>query len=493
MRFVMLVAVLALGGTSWAERTDSTAQQWARTDLNLTLTKRFISNEKCNGSLTYFQSCVDATATANSFLKEPVSLLDQALDFEKTFAAIAAKLPPEVPVQQMLGFAITQHLNAFDAHAYIEPAEKFFPEDNYVGLGMMVRKIPRGFFVTEVIDGSAASDAKMSFGDLLTGVEGLSAEEFSAKSVNELAQVMRGPPGTTVSLSYERDRTANEIKISRAKVEAKNAFAVKFKAEPTIGYIRLREFISGQSCSLVRKSLQELEMQGVKKVILDLRGNSGGATFEALCIAGLFVGYRDLVGLKNVEVQIPERDLIRVYETSTDFIWFRGTTLQPLNTPLVVLVNTATASAAELLSGTLQYYGRAWIVGEQTFGKGSQQTYSELPENGSLILAATTQRFYFPNLMSNQRVGITPSFKIPLTLLPLGNEDLAPENEASVFPTSLPAVNDAWEDPRQDAIAKIRGCIEKDQLDMKYITQMGQASGDHQRAYGAAVLKCYEP
>src|SRR4051794_29898384 len=113
LRVMMGLAVLALCGTGWAAEVDWAAQQWARTDLDLTLAKTFINNQKCNGSLTYFQSCVNATAAANAFLKEPVSLLDQAINFEKTFELIAHNLPANVPLQQMLGFAITSHLNTF--------------------------------------------------------------------------------------------------------------------------------------------------------------------------------------------------------------------------------------------------------------------------------------------------------------------------------------------------------------------------------------------
>jgi C-terminal peptidase prc len=480
MRIFWLAPWLAACGVSWAA---GTGKPWAKTDLDLKVSRIFITNEKCNSTPDYYASCVEAIAAANKHLATPVSLLDN--DFEKTLRDIAAKLPPDVPEQRMLGDAINAHLVHFDAHAYLTPTDAFEGSRSYLGLGLMMRKVTRGFFVTEVIEDSSAERSGLRFGDLITGVADLPQINFLALSLDELAKVLR--QGNTVALTYERGGVARDVALTRTKVEPKTVSSSVIKGEPTIGYIRIRDFIAGRTCRDFKIQLRALETNGAGKFILDLRGNPGGSTREATCVAGTFLGFQEVAGLKHVDITIPEKDLIQVFDTSNEIRWQHGLGVFMDISPLAVLVDGRTGSAAEILAGGLQAQNRAWLVGSRTWGKGTQQTYASVADHPSLTLVATTDRVILPNKLSHQRVGLPASFYVAPTSNPEINSALENDSEANHYPRSLPALNDAWSDPRKDEISEIQGCIKQSGSDKLLSLATG---GDLQKAFAAAVLKC---
>src|ERR1035437_6642762 len=280
MRGVMIVVVFTVCAQGWAQTQDVSAEAWRLTDLNLALTKTFINNQSCHSSERYLSSCRLAIEAAASHLTQPFPG-DATLDFEKSLADIEAALPPGIPAQKMFGAAITAHLTAFDAHAYLRPtSDPVVKKSEFIGVGLVVRKVPEGFLVAEVIDGSPAMKAGLLVGDLITKEPSLDGSGI----------------GSAAKLSLLRDGVESSLSLSRIHIEAKNLEAQILPAEPSIGYIRLRQFIAGQSCFAVQDQLAILRAHGADKFILDLRGNSGGALFEGLCVGGLFVGLKDQVG-----------------------------------------------------------------------------------------------------------------------------------------------------------------------------------------------------
>lgn len=462
-----------------------TGEGWGKTDLDLKVSKIFITNEKCKSSPDYFASCLEAIAAANKHLATPVSLADNADDFEKTLSDIAAKLPAGEPVQWMLGDAVNAHLALFDAHAFLTPTDSFEGSHSYHGLGLFLRKVKRGFFVTEVIEDSSAARAGMAFGDLITGVANLPQPKFLALDMDGFANVLHHE--SKVALTYEREGNARHVELTRTKVNPKAVSSTIIKGEPTLGYIRIRDFQAGHTCRDFKVQLRTLEASGAGKFILDLRGNPGGSTREAVCIAGTFLGFQEVAGLKRVDITIPEKDLIQVFDTSNEIRWLRGLGIFMDISPLAVLVDGRTGSAAEILAGGLQAQKRAWLVGSRTWGKGTQQTYATVSDHPSLTLVATTDRVILPNQLSHQRVGVPPSFYVDLTANPEINSAFKSDSEANRYRRSLPALNDAWSDPRKDKISEIQGCINANGYDKLLSVATG---GDQQKAFAAAVLKC---
>jgi carboxyl-terminal processing protease len=485
MRKWMVLVMLGLGGQGWAA-TNSINEAWRKTDLDLSLSKLFITNAKCAASEDVHQSCIEAVDAANKLLTNPLTLGHK--DFESELAQIAQKLPAEVPPQMMLGAAINAHLTHFDPHALLHPsalamAQPYAPGS--AGIGTIVRKFGEGYLVTDILAGSSADLAKMAIGDVITTIAGTSAQ--NDESEDELFHAASGPAGSVVGVTYSRGGETHRVNLVRGPIIIQNVESRHDLGDASIAYIRIRHFDSGTTCKRFTATVNGLKGLGAKKLILDLRDNGGGNTAEALCVGGLFTGNNAEVAMRFIGPQIREVELVHAFDQSPGLVWMGGSTLFADPIPLVILIDGLTASAAEIVAGAVQFAHVGWVVGERSFGKGSLQTVEYLPGHDSLTLNATTARFYFANLLSNQRVGITPSFEIPLAQ----DHPLAPVNrEAEVFPNSLPAVNEPWADSRTDEIAKIRACVVAGSLDQKFLSA---TNGDYQKAYAAAVLSCSDP
>lgn len=233
-----------------------------------------------------------------------------------------------------------------------------------------------------------AAEAGVKAGDIILEVggkqmlrNGMKPQEFSSK----VSEALRGEPGTSFVLKVLRpmqnDSTEMEFKITRKNIRT-NPVPYYGMVRDSIGYIALQGFTDNCSKDF-KKAFIELKQKGAKSLIIDLRDNGGGSLSEAVDIVGLFVP-------KGQEV-VYTKGKIRQAENS-----FK-TRFEPVDTeiPLVVLVNGASASASEILSGSLQDLDRAVIVGSRTYGKGLVQTTRPLPYNGTLKV--TTSKYYIPS------------------------------------------------------------------------------------------------
>jgi carboxyl-terminal processing protease len=487
MRWLVWVLVV-VASSARAAGNDPLAEAWRATDLDFALSKNFINNERCNSNPEYYSSCVAAVHAANKLLHDPLNLIDgESLNFDQTLHNMAARLPAEIPLQMMLGAAINAHLRSFDAHAFLRPTAldtgALF-HTGYAGIGVVIRKVDTGFLITEVAEKSPAEGSGLKPGDIITAVSGVANEDLQRDSVNDLVIAAAGEPGSAITVTVARGILNYTVTLLREPVNISNVEFKTLPGEPAIAMIRIHHFYAGITCQDVQIAMQKFDAKNFKQLILDLRGNGGGATLDALCVGGIFVGAQQQVGTQYIGVKIPEEQMINVFDKSPRINLMTGYNLIPRPLPLVVLVDGLSASAAEIVAGAVQSNKAGWLVGQRTYGKGSVQTTSQLFMHNSLTIGATTGRFFFPNSMSNQRVGITPSFEVPWS-----REIQEPpvKRESEVFPASLPAINAAWPDPRGDEIAKIRACIKRQNLDQ---TLLKELVADYQKAYGVAVLKC---
>ena len=293
----------------------------------------------------------------------------------------------------VLTSAIKGMVASLDPHSeYMTPQEyhelEIDTKGQFGGVGIKITTRGKKIIVQSPIPNAPAERAGIKAGDEIVKVNGLSTEKLGlAQSVH----LMRGRVGTAVTLTIRR-KGVFEAKDFNVVREVIQIHTVKAKMiSPTIGYILDREF-SENNARDMGKAIVELRSQGMKALIIDLRNNPGGLLNDAVDSASLF---------------LPEHKVVVSMKGRRQFHAFHARNEKPFeHFPIVVLVNTESASAAEILSGALQDYHRATILGTQSFGKGSVQTILPLFDGSALRL--TTARYFTPSGRSIQDYGITP-------------------------------------------------------------------------------------
>ena len=282
-----------------------------------------------------------------------------------------------------------------------DPYTEYYPEEEvsslkemttgkYGGIGAAIRyyEAKDRIAVVEPTEGMPATEAGVKAGDIILSVGGkemvrgdMKPQEFSSK----VSEALRGEPGTSFVLKVLRplknDSTVMEFKITRKNIRT-NPVPYYGMVKDSIGYLALSSFTEN-SAKDFKKAFIELKQKGAKSLIIDLRDNGGGSLSEAVDIVNLYVPK----GQEIVVTKGKVRQAQGSYKTQNE----------PVDTqiPLAVLVNGATASASEIVSGSLQDLDRAVVIGSRTFGKGLVQTIRPLPYNGTLKV--TTSKYYIPS------------------------------------------------------------------------------------------------
>jgi len=358
----------------------------------------------------------------------------QKLDmFARALSIIEQHYVRPVDGDQLMYAAIRGLVSELDPHSsFLVPAEaRLLREDIegvFGGVGMVVvlGRDPDGtryLDVRDVIADSPADDADIVTGSRVTRVDGKSIAQFP--DLQRAITTIRGEPGTTIRVTVE-DRTTGISRTVALVREVIDPPAVEVRVlGEGIATLRLREF-SEDAAREVRDAIATLRRQaadkpkgpGVRGIVLDLRDNGGGLLDEAIEIVDLFVDDGIIVRTRGRRGTVIDEARARRPGTEADL-------------PLVVLVNKASASASEIVAGALQDHGRALIIGERTYGKGSVQAPFEL-EDGSL-LKLTTSLYYTPDDRLIQASGITPDVHVgvptglPATAQPVPLGDSRPE------------------------------------------------------------------
>ena len=272
----------------------------------------------------------------------------------------------------------------------LDPYTNFFSEyqaeealmerqGQYGGVGCKIT-IRNHFPTVDLIEEGYAFDlADVRLGDQITHINQLSLKD---KSTEELLTLVRGAPNTSFKISLNRNGTAIEKTITRMAIKS-NSVSYSGLFQGNIAYIKLEEFEQNASKEIESSIKKMMEQTQLKGIILDLRDNGGGLLNEAVQIVGLFVGEnKSVVTLKGQNVTGPTN-------------WFTPNKAIAPNLPLVVLVNERSASASEVVSGSLQDMDRAVVMGQTSFGKGLVQNYVSLPYRTQMKL--TTAKYYTPS------------------------------------------------------------------------------------------------
>ncbi|MGC1454008.1 MAG: S41 family peptidase [Nitrospirota bacterium] len=303
--------------------------------------------------------------------------------------------------KELIQGAIRGMVSSLDPHSsYMN--ERSFKEMNldikgeFQGVGIQIGVKNQQLTVIAPIDDTPAFRAGLAAGDKIMKIND---EWTKDMSIEQAVDKMRGPKNTQVSLLIYREGwdKPKEFKITRDVIKVTSVKSEMLDNE--IGYIKIIQF-QGQTTEELEKALKNLEAKGIKKLVLDLRNDPGGLLDASVDVSGKFLTKDSLV----VYIQGRQKTDRKDFLTSGSE--------PPREFPMVVLVNTGSASASEIVAGALQDSKRAVIVGTQTFGKGSVQTVFPLEDGGGIRL--TTAKYYTPSGRSIQNVGITPDIEVKL-------------------------------------------------------------------------------
>jgi carboxyl-terminal processing protease len=270
------------------------------------------------------------------------------------------------------------HSSFLDPRTYAQMRER--QEGRYYGLGITIQVIDGDITAVSLFEGSPAYKRGVRRGDIIAKIDNEDAKGWTSE---QAARRLRGEKGTTVRISLRRrgyDQLI-ELAVQRDEINIPTIPAA-FMIDATTGYVRLQDFAE-QTDNDLAAALTTLAAKGMKRLLLDLRGNPGGPLDQAIKVANEFLQQGQMIVYTRGRVPNSDQDY-RATERS------RYTDL-----PLVVLANRSSASASEIVSGALQDHDRAIIVGETTFGKALVQSVYRISEGAALAL--TTARYYTPS------------------------------------------------------------------------------------------------
>ena len=309
--------------------------------------------------------------------------LDEYADILTTISDWA---PEAVPPDKIVYASIHGMLSRLDPHtAFLEPddyaAMREKQQGSFFGLGIQIQKRMGKITVIAPMEGTPAFKLGIRAGDIITHIED---EELKEEvSTDEVVRKLRGPKGTQVTITIRRAGLDEPIRmtITRAEIPTR-AVPYAFMITPETGYIFLRDFTHTSSREL-SAAMDNLEKQGMKRLMLDIRGNPGGVLDQAVDISDIFLGKGDKVVYTRGRTSSSAQDFFAPGEGPH------------FDKPLVVLVNRGSASASEIVAGAIQDHDRGLIVGQRTWGKGLVQSVYTLPYGAGLAL--TTARYYTPS------------------------------------------------------------------------------------------------
>ncbi|WP_375170914.1 S41 family peptidase [Marinobacter sp.] len=369
--------------------------------------------------------------------------LDDLRKFTEVFSRIKDAYVEEVSDRKLLESAIKGMLSDLDPHStYLAPKDYEELEEStsgeFGGLGIEVG-MENGFVkVIAPIDDTPAQKAGVQAGDLIIKLD---EKPVKGMSLEEAVKLMRGKPGTVLTLTIMREGENAPIEIDVERDVIKVTSVKSRMIDNGYGYVRITQF-QADTGSQFLKALDSLEADygsDLDGLVIDLRNNPGGVlqaaveTADALLDEGLIVYTEGRIQSSRLRFSAKAGDVMA-------------------DTPIVVLINGGSASASEILAGALQDHERAVIMGTQSFGKGSVQTVIPLDETHAIKM--TTARYYTPDGRSIQATGIKPDIEVrPAELTELDSQPFFTEADLSGHLESQDADEPAQEEPENGAVA----------------------------------------
>lgn len=311
--------------------------------------------------------------------------------FAEVYREVNTTYVDDVKPGELIRAAINGMLKSLDPYTnfYSEAqAEdyRFQVTGTYAGIGSTIRTMGEYVYIESPVEGFPAHESGLLPGDKILAVDG---KDMKGKKSNEVTDFLKGKSGTTLQLTIEREGEGEIVKsITRENIKMKNVPYYGI-IEDNIGYVKLTGFTPNAGKE-VRDAVVKLKEQGADKIALDLRGNGGGLLHEAINIVNVFVPRGETIVITKGKFKEDNK----VYKTLNT----------PVDTeiPVVVLIDKGSASASEIVSGSLQDLDRAVLIGQNSFGKGLVQTTKRLTYNTSMKI--TTAKYYIPSGRLIQRL-----------------------------------------------------------------------------------------
>lgn len=358
--------------------------------------------------LTLLLACVSARGenTKNSETKdspyEQLEILTRAMQLIRQDYVNESK----TSYKELTYSALHGMLESLDPHSqFMEPKDfKSMQEDTkseFAGLGVTLTEKSGILTILHPMEDTPGFEAGLLPGDQILKINGESTEKLN---INSAIEKLRGKVGERVTLTINRPSTSQvkDFEIIRAIIKVpsvKDAQILTLQGKARIGYVRITQFNEPTATELAN-ALNKLEKDGMEALVLDLRYNPGGLLGSAVDVCGEFLGPNTLV--VSTEGRTPSRE----YRTA-------ATSTSQREYPIVVLTNYASASGSEIVAGALKDLGRALLVGETTFGKGSVQSVVSLPDGSAARL--TTAKYFTPSRKLIHEHGVSPHIRATLT------------------------------------------------------------------------------
>lgn len=305
--------------------------------------------------------------------------------------------------KDLIESALNGALSALDPHSSFTPAEAFIEQQKvtrreYGGLGIEITQEDGLIRINYTNEDSPAQKSGLKEGDFITAVNG---ESVLNKTFDDAIAGMRGLVGDPVTLTIKSEgRAPRDVVLIRAVI---NGRLIRPRLIDDIGYLYIETFNSPNLANNLRKEIMELQSEASGKlsgIILDLRSNRGGLLDQSVDVASLFLSGGEVLSARGRDANDTQR-----YNAED------GELIPGI--PLAVMINSGSASAAEIVAGAIQDRGRGIVVGRRSFGKGSVQSVIHLPSDHG-VLRLTTQKYYTPSGRSIQGQGVLPDVLVAI-------------------------------------------------------------------------------
>ena len=345
--------------------------------------------------------------------------IEELRTFAEVFGKIKSDYVEEIGDKKLINEALNGMLSGLDPHSSFLDIDQTKDlqqgtTGEFGGLGIEVGMEDGFVLVISPIEDTPAYKAGLKSGDLIMKLDSTAVKGLT---LNEAVKLMRGKPGSTITLQVLRKgvNAPFDLKVTRAQIKTKS---VKAKiVEPNYAYFRVTQFQekTGEDLAKALKKLRAENKFAFNGIILDMRNNPGGLLNSSVAVSAAFLKEGDLVVYTEGRAPDAKMNLTTAPENFVRNDPIKNNFLKDLpvdikDTPMVVLINNGSASASEIVAGALQDHKRALIVGTRSFGKGSVQ--SIMPMNNGTAIKLTTARYFTPNGRSIQGKGIVPDIVV---------------------------------------------------------------------------------
>jgi len=368
----------------------------------------FIFNKILMNGLLYNASIVDTQGLVNKEQTSSQKLFDRAWGIiknnfyepslnEQNWNRWKKHYKGEIKTDEDANVAINTMLESLD-----DPYSRYLNKSSYAdqntsinskinGIGVNISSIDGKTYVVGVIEDTPAYSAKLRAGDIILKVDG---KDISGMKTSQVADIVRGPENSFVTLTIIRKKVLLTKKIQRKEIKIKT---VKSSIDKNIGYIQVLTFIGTTTSDEFLTALEKTDK--TDGLIIDLRGNTGGLLPNAVFIANMFIDQGNIVSIVGRNGYKKN-----IYAQHTNFV---------IDKPMLILVDGASASASEILSGALKDYNKAKLIGTKTFGKGMVQKIIPMPNQTGLNL--TIAKYLTPSGHDINKKGISPDIEVKLS------------------------------------------------------------------------------